>query len=220
MASLQRDLWLILGDFNLIYKASNKNNSNLNRHLMGGFKAALDALEIKEINLSGRRYTWSNEQQNPIMTKIDRCFCSTAWDVLFPASHLRALPVVASDHCPLLLRGAVDHPKSRAFRFESFWPSMPGFKDVVTSAWWKTIRTTNALRRLHIKLSRIAKALKKWHQQNYGNIDMQMAVTSEIIGRLDVAMETRLLTVEEFSLRVELKSLFEGLAVILKMQCR
>jgi exonuclease III len=53
--------WLILGDFNLIYQAEDKNNSNLNRHLMGSFKAALDHLRLKEIRLNGRRYTWSNE---------------------------------------------------------------------------------------------------------------------------------------------------------------
>lgn len=36
--------WLILGDFNLIYKASDKNNLNLNRRLMGKFRAALTSV--------------------------------------------------------------------------------------------------------------------------------------------------------------------------------
>ena len=49
--------WLILGDFNLIYQAEDKNNTNLNRRLMGCFKAAIDTLFIKEIRLNGRRYT-------------------------------------------------------------------------------------------------------------------------------------------------------------------
>ena len=31
----ENDRWLILGDFNLIYQAKDKNNSNLNRRLMG-----------------------------------------------------------------------------------------------------------------------------------------------------------------------------------------
>ena len=53
--------WLILGDFNLIYQAEDKNNSNLNRHLMGAFKAVIDELNLKELRLNGRRFTWSNE---------------------------------------------------------------------------------------------------------------------------------------------------------------
>jgi hypothetical protein len=50
-------IWLILVDFNLIYQAEDKNNSNLNRQLMGAFKAAIDDFNLKEIGLNGRRFT-------------------------------------------------------------------------------------------------------------------------------------------------------------------
>jgi hypothetical protein len=49
--------WLISGDFNLIYKAEDKNNSRLNRRLMGKFKVALDDLELRELPLHGRKFT-------------------------------------------------------------------------------------------------------------------------------------------------------------------
>jgi exonuclease III len=41
--------WLILGDFNLIYQACDKNNGNLNLRLMGKFRHALKSCELKEI---------------------------------------------------------------------------------------------------------------------------------------------------------------------------
>jgi hypothetical protein len=34
--------WIVFGDFNLIYKATNKNNLSLNRRLMGRFRHTLD----------------------------------------------------------------------------------------------------------------------------------------------------------------------------------
>ena len=49
----------------MIYLAQDKNNTNLNRRLMGSFKATIDELGLKEINLNGRRFTWTNEQANP-----------------------------------------------------------------------------------------------------------------------------------------------------------
>lgn len=61
------DRWLILGDFNLIYQTEDKNNSNLNRRLIGSFKAVIDDLGLKEIRLNGRRLTWSNEQDTPTL---------------------------------------------------------------------------------------------------------------------------------------------------------
>ena len=54
--------WLILGDFNLIYQAEDKNNSNLNHHLMASFKVVIDDLNLKEKGHNGRRFTWSKEQ--------------------------------------------------------------------------------------------------------------------------------------------------------------
>ena len=54
LAAADRERWLIVGDFNLIYRATDKNNSNLNRRLMGSFRATIDALHLKELRLNGR----------------------------------------------------------------------------------------------------------------------------------------------------------------------
>jgi exonuclease III len=62
--------WLILGDFNLIYQAEDKNNSNLNRRLMGSFKAAIDNLRLKEIKLNGRRVTWSTNKTTQLLLEL------------------------------------------------------------------------------------------------------------------------------------------------------
>lgn len=43
--------WLILGDFNLIYKVEDKNNDKLDRRMMQQFKRTIDRLQIKELNL-------------------------------------------------------------------------------------------------------------------------------------------------------------------------
>jgi hypothetical protein len=39
---------------------------------------------------------------------------------------------------------------------------MQGFKEAVSEAWNRDILATNPIRRVHIKLSRTAKALIKW----------------------------------------------------------
>ena len=59
--------WLLLGDFNLIYRARDKNNRNLNLRLMRQFLATLDLCELKEIHLQNRKFTWSNERRRPTL---------------------------------------------------------------------------------------------------------------------------------------------------------
>jgi len=66
--------WLIVGDFNLIYKAEDKSNDRLNRRLMSDFRQTIDEAQLMEIDLRGRKFTWSNEQDNPTFTRIDRMF--------------------------------------------------------------------------------------------------------------------------------------------------
>jgi hypothetical protein len=73
---------LASGDFNLIYKKEDKNNTRLNRRLMGKFKAVLDDLELKELPLHGRKFIWSSNTSSSsgvTMTRIDRCFLSLAY---------------------------------------------------------------------------------------------------------------------------------------------
>lgn len=52
--------WLLSGDFNMIYQASDKNNGRLNRRCMRRFRGFISRMGLDEIHLSGRRYTWSN----------------------------------------------------------------------------------------------------------------------------------------------------------------
>lgn len=96
------DKWLLIGDFNLILNASDKSNTNLNRRLMAAFKDAIQDLELRELNLRGRKFTWSNDSTQ---TRIDRTFCTAEWDFMMPGCMLQALSSLVSDHTPLLLSG-------------------------------------------------------------------------------------------------------------------
>ncbi|KAM0868748.1 hypothetical protein ACQ4PT_041095 [Festuca glaucescens] len=98
---LVQDKWMIVGDFNLICRAEDKSNVNINLRLMGQFRALIQDLEVIDYPLIGRR-------------------------------------------------------------FEAHWLQFDDFKAEVQKAWEKPVRSSDAVRTLHIKLSRASKALKKW----------------------------------------------------------
>ena len=147
LADPDLDKWSVLGDFNLIYQAEDKNNTNLHRRLMGSFKATIDALHLKELRLNGRRFTWSNGQDNPTLIRIDRVFCTPDWEILFQSCYLHSLPSLMSDHTPLLLQGQLDRETNNFFRFENFWVHMDGFKEAVQTAWNRPVTSTQPLKR-------------------------------------------------------------------------
>lgn len=123
--------WLVAGDFNLIYQAADKNNANLDRAMMGRFRRFLDDMQVKEIPLLGRKFTWSNERSAPTLVRLDRAFCCSDWDSIFSDSILQSLASVVSDHYPLILGLKVCTSGKRRFHFESFWTKVPGFSDAV-----------------------------------------------------------------------------------------
>ena len=128
------DRWLLIGDFNLILRASDKSNATLNRRLMGAFRDLVQDLQLKELNLRGRKFTWSNDRTQ---TRIDRAFCTSQWDLMKPNVFLQALSSRVLDHCPLFIAGHATVKKHRGFRFEIFWPRLQGYHEVISEAWNK-----------------------------------------------------------------------------------
>lgn len=69
--------WLVIDDFNLILHDQDKNKPRVNRRWMRRFRDALDRSFLKEIKLIGRRFTWSNEQDDPTLVRLGRAFCNS-----------------------------------------------------------------------------------------------------------------------------------------------
>jgi hypothetical protein len=82
----------------MIYHAADKNNDHLNRRLMGQFSQFLNDVALKELHLSGRLYTWSNERSHPTLERIDQAFMLNKWEEIFPWSNLQALATICTDH--------------------------------------------------------------------------------------------------------------------------
>jgi hypothetical protein len=205
--------WLITGDFNLIYQASDKNNLNLNRRLMGKFRAAIDECELLEICLHNRRFTWSNERENPTMVRLDRAFCNSDWELMFPNFALNAVSAGTSDHCPIVLMHQDRVPRKASFKFEDHWLHVQGFREAVQQAWVKEHRGP-ALSVLRSKLDDTAKALRAWSKPLFSNVRLQLHITLEVILRLDTAQEGRQLSSNEQTLKRDLKLRALGLAAV------
>jgi hypothetical protein len=154
--------WLITGDFNQIYRARDKNRANSNRSRIVRFQNALNTCGLKEIHLQNRKFTWTNEQQDPTMSKLDAFFCNEEWDITFANHILHALSSSLSDHCPLLLANDSVHKRPKSFRFENFWIKMPGFMEVVNEAWNEGINHVEPCQRLFHKLKKTGKKLRCW----------------------------------------------------------
>lgn len=66
--------WLLIGDFNFYRKPEDRNRPGGNVGDMLQFNSAISALGVVEIPLHGRRFTWTNKQQPPLLERLDWFF--------------------------------------------------------------------------------------------------------------------------------------------------
>ncbi|XP_022680012.1 uncharacterized protein LOC111256374 [Setaria italica] len=205
-------MWVIAGDFNLILNASDKNSGNINRRNIRRFRRFVNDMQLKDVYLHGRRYTWSNERETPTLARLDRVLVSTDWDAHYSFAFLQALSSGASDHCPLHLATNAYFPSKRQFHFEPWWIALLGFSETVAGAWSSTCPSTDPFVRLDHKLKCTAKSLQRWSSKKVGQIRAQLLVAKAVVLWLDKAQELRTLTAEERSLRTRLKYKTLGLS--------
>ena len=79
------------------------------------FNSTIDNLCLLEIPLLDRLFTWTNNQQNHILVRLDQALVNTAWNVCFSDSSLSSMTRTTSDHTPLLLSASLTIPRSTVF---------------------------------------------------------------------------------------------------------
>ena len=65
------------------------------------FNAVIETLDLKEIVMSGRQYTWVGPGDEPTYEKLDRVLVSTKWEDKYTLSMVEARDRNISDHTPL-----------------------------------------------------------------------------------------------------------------------
>jgi hypothetical protein len=64
-------VWLLLGDFNLIRRLSDRNKPRGNIQNMLDFNASISNLRLEELKLNWNRFTWTNNQSSPLLESLD-----------------------------------------------------------------------------------------------------------------------------------------------------
>lgn len=159
-------------DFNMISSTADKNNHRLNHRGISRFRHFITDMELHDIYLHGRRYTWSNEQDNPTLVRIDKALCTLDWETAHPNCLLRCHASAISDHCPLVLDSAPCPGGSRRFHFECFWPKLAEIDQVIVDAWLSVDHEPDPFRRIFLRLKATAHHLQSWSSRTIGDISL------------------------------------------------
>jgi exonuclease III len=154
--------WLIVGDFNLLRKQEDRNRPGGNANEMFLFNEAISSLGVEEIPLHGRKYTWTNKQQPPLLERLDWFFSSAAWSLKYPHTIAKSLIMETSDHWPCIIEIKTSIPKAKVFRFENCWMAHDSFLPLVANTWNRLIPQQDYAMILTAKFKALRGSLRHW----------------------------------------------------------
>jgi hypothetical protein len=197
--------WLILGDFNFIRKPPDRNKPGGDINGMLILNEAISNLGLVEIPLKGRKFTWSNMQQSPLLERLDWFFSYSSWTSSYPSTLVFPLVKPTSDHVPCVISIGTTIPKTKIFRFENYWLQYTDFKKIVENSWKIPVGHTDLAKNFTAKLKNLWKSIKTW-VKNLPCLRKLIDKVNSVITLLDNLEEFRTLSLEEWNLRDILKN--------------
>jgi hypothetical protein len=171
------------GDFNIIRSPIEKNNSNYSDRWPFLFNAVIDSLNLRDLELTGRNFTWANHQQNQTFEKLDRILVCTEFESQYPLSTVHALSREISDHTPLLCNtNNSSQTYQHQFKFELGWLLRDGFCDTVREVWNSIADIGTPLERWQNKIRRLRQYLRGWAKNLSGHYKKEK---NELLNKLD-----------------------------------
>jgi hypothetical protein len=191
------------GDFNIVRNSSEKNNDRFEERWPFLFNAVIDSLDLREIELSCRKFTWANSRRVPTYERLDTVLVSMEWEQNFPLATVEALNREISDHTPLLLNtGEKAIPKKQpSFKFELGWLLKEGFFEVVSEVWNKETRGNTPMQRWQNKIRRLRQFLRGWSKNMNGAYKKEKQELLRKAEELDKKAESQLLSQREWDLK-------------------
>jgi exonuclease III len=198
---------LMGGDFNILRNSKEKNNDRYCDRWPFLFNAVIDSFDLREIEMSGRQFTWANSLPTPTYEKLDRVLMSSEWEFKYPMVSIQALDRGVSDHTPLLLDtgSPAFKGKSKKFKLELCWLSCEEFNKKVVEIWNGPTKGRNSVQRWNSKMSALRRCLRGWATNYSGQYKQKKADIQGTIIDLDVAAEVRDLSEVEQNLLAESK---------------
>ncbi|XP_028121762.1 uncharacterized protein LOC114318984 [Camellia sinensis] len=197
--------WCKGGDYNEIRFVAERRGCTRRDKGMQDFYNFVDKLEMVDIPMLGRSFTWSNSVKGERWSKIDRFLLDPSWLEKFKFK-LWGLPRIVSDHCPLLLKEDERNWDPRPFRFLNAWLLHPSFTANVQRSWVDVQVQGWAGSRVKMKF-RLKDELKRWNTEVFGCVENQLKKAENELHEYDLLAESRLLDSQETARRRVLRNL-------------
>ncbi|XP_019184586.1 PREDICTED: uncharacterized protein LOC109179535 isoform X1 [Ipomoea nil] len=164
----QESPWMTIGDFNSVAGPDEVSNpATYSSARSSDFNDWIFREGLVDLGYFGTKFTWMRGLQSTTFkgARLDRALGNLEWALAFPDAKVKHLPLVQSDHCPLLVttRSAQISVNCKRFRYNMVWATHPNFHSLMQQAWDQN-------RDIESNKASMARALTDWNRDVFGNV--------------------------------------------------
>lgn len=207
---------VMIGDFNQVkYSAQKKGGNSIIPGVVQFSKWKLECA-LMDIDFQWALYTWSNNREgnNCIWERLDRAYATDEWRSTFPNAVIWNMPILLSDHNPIVLECEPSGGKKRRpYKLDQWCLKVEQAQETITREWdseWNGLAMFVLQRKIHT----LVRECKKWclDYKCENKIDWNLIQQDLLLhqnntqekANMDEAQIRRLAYLEE----IEVKSLF------------
>ncbi|XP_031105322.1 uncharacterized protein LOC116010180 [Ipomoea triloba] len=156
------------GDFNSVTSMEEVNNSeSFSLSRCSDFNSWLFREGLVDLGYTGAKFTWMRGVNTSTFrgARLDRALSNVQWKLTYPNTVVEHLPMLHSDHTPLIIiTDSSGGASTRScFRFNMAWVMHAGFLPLIHQ-YWKSDKSLEANK------TSLAKVLIEWNKNTVGNI--------------------------------------------------
>ncbi|XP_031119046.1 uncharacterized protein LOC116022462 [Ipomoea triloba] len=160
--------WLACGDFNSVISTEEVSNTScFNSSRCFDFRNWIFREGLIDMGFVGTKFTWMRGIDSSTFkgARLDRALSNANWKTRFPQAIVEHLPMINSDHSPLLVscNPTPEVSGTRPFRFNLAWSTHEDFMNFVRRSWADD-------KHLEENKNAMAKALPIWNRDTFGNV--------------------------------------------------
>ncbi|XP_058211464.1 uncharacterized protein LOC131323632 [Rhododendron vialii] len=174
---------------------------------MRDFVEFCNNMELEDLPMLGRKYTWTNYQDQAILSRLDRFLMSHQWIQQFKVLQW-GLERPISDHCLVVIMDDNRDWGPRPVKFMDIWLSHPDYMRLAKESWENTLMFGWAGFKLVQKLKAVKERLNVWNKKEFGDVNLALQVIEAEFHQFDLLAEDRQLSPIEKAAKCKANSEF------------
>ncbi|OMP12130.1 reverse transcriptase [Corchorus capsularis] len=162
--------WMMLGDFNdFLYHHEKEGGKERNPQKLQCFRNMMDTCGLFDLHYQGQRFTWLDKRESLIKERIDRAIANMQWMETFAKTQVFNLPIVGSDHSPILVdSNFCDKKVPKQFKFEIIWDEKEECEQIIRDGWSSAFQGSHSYQVVQ-KLKKCRRMLIAWSKKAFPN---------------------------------------------------